>query len=103
MGADRGLSMGGNFLLRRLSTGPIPVDEDIDVGTPLVFWRAPAAGWEVILPLQLLEEPATLPEQPELPLLEELPADPKIIKKKTLSSGNSAVRLTFMNAVADKN
>ena len=88
MGADRGLSMGGNFLLRRLSTGPIPVDEDIDVGTPLVFWRAPAAGWEVILPLQLLEEPATLPEQPELPLLEELPADPKIIKKKTLSSGN---------------
>jgi hypothetical protein len=44
-----------------------------------------------------------LPEQPELPLLEELPADPKIIKKKTLSSGNSAVRLTFMNAVADKN
>ena len=79
--------MGGNFLLRRLSTGPIPVDEDIDVGTPLVFCRAPAAGWEVILPLQLLEEP----EQPELPLLEELPADPKIIKKKTLSSGNSAV------------
>ena len=56
----------------------------------------------MILPLQLLEEPATLPEQPELPLLE-LPADPKIIKKKTLSSGNSAVRLTFMNAVADKN
>ena len=51
----------------------------------------------MILPLQLLEEP----EQPELPLLEELPADPKIIKKKT--SGNSAVRLTFMNAVADKN
>ena len=49
----------------------------------------------MILPLQLLEEPATLPEQPELPLLEELPADPKIIKKKkkTLSSGNSAVNL----------
>ena len=49
----------------------------------------------MILPLQLLEEPATLPEQPELPLLEELPADPKIIKKKkkTLSSGNSAVTL----------
>ena len=95
--------MGGNFLLRRLSTGPIPVDEDIDVGTPLVFWRAPAAEWEVILPLQLLEEPATLPEQPELPLLEELPDDPKISKKKTLSSGNSVVRLAFMNAVADKN
>ena len=60
----------------------------------------------MILPLQLLEEPATLPEQPELPLLEELPADPKIIKRKrklyhlvTLL----LLRLTFMNAVADKN
>ena len=65
MGADRGLSMGGSFLLRRRSTGPIPED------VTLVWW---------VFPLQL--EPAAtiaaaalvaLPE-PEL----ELPADPAI-------------------------